>query len=119
MVAVGGAMGSLLRYGVAFSLSRWIGNPVPYATAVVNVIGCAVAGLLLGLVASQRITLTGNERALVFSGILGGLTTFSGFGMDTLLLLEEGRRATAIVNVCTQVIAGIGVLVICYTLAKR
>lgn len=119
MVAVGGAMGSVARYGVSFSISRWAGNPVPAATAIVNVAGCAVAGLLLGLVASGRITLTFDQRALLFSGILGGLTTFSGFGMDTLLLLQEGRSGTAILNVCAQVVLGLGMLMTCYALARR
>jgi CrcB protein len=119
MVALGGALGSVARYGVAYSTSRWAGNPVPYATALVNLAGCAVAGVLLGLIAGSRLTLSFEGRALLFSGILGGLTTFSGFGMDTLVLLQEGRGGTAALNVAGQVIAGIGLLLVCYTLARR
>lgn len=119
MVAVGGAIGSVTRYGVAFSISRWIGNPVPFATACVNLAGCAIAGVLLGLAAGERVVLTLDQRTLIFSGILGGLTTFSGFGMDTLLLVQEGRITTAVVNVCGQVVVGLAVLAACYTLARR
>jgi CrcB protein len=119
MVALGGALGSVARYGVAYSTSRWVGNPVPYATALVNLAGCAVAGMLLGLTAGSRLTLTFEQRAFLFSGILGGLTTFSGFGMDTLVLLQEGRGATAALNVAGQVTLGIGLLLVCYTLARR
>ncbi len=118
LVAIGGAAGSLARYAAAFFFSRWIGNPVPHATAIVNVAGCAAAGVLMGLVASQRITLTLEERALIFSGILGGLTTFSGLGLDTLLLLQEGRAATAAVNVLGQLLAGFGILSLCYRMVR-
>lgn len=119
MVAVGGAAGSLVRYGVAFSMSRWIGNPVPMATAIVNVVGCAVAGILLGLTASQRLLLTPEQRALVVSGVLGGLTTFSGFGIDTLVLVQDGRSATAAINVVAQVIVGFAVLGLAFAFARR
>ncbi len=119
MVAIGGALGSVARYGVAFSFSRWAGNPLPYATAIVNLAGCGAAGLMLGLAAGERLTLTLDQRALIFSGILGGLTTFSGFGIDTLILLQEGRGGTAALNVAAQLIAGIGLLVVCYTVARR
>ena len=119
MVAVGGAAGSLVRYGVAFSMSRWIGNPVPMATAIVNVVGCAVAGILLGLTASQRLLLTPEQRALVVSGVLGGLTTFSGFGIDTLVLVQDGRSATAAINVVAQVIVGFAVLGRAFAFARR
>lgn len=119
MVAVGGAAGSLVRYGVAFSMSRWIGNPVPMATAIVNVVGCAVAGILLGLTASQRLLLTPEQRALLVSGVLGGLTTFSGFGIDTLVLIQDGRSATAAINVVAQVIVGFAVLGLAFAFARR
>jgi len=119
MVAVGGAAGSVARYGVAFSISRWFGNPVPMATALVNVAGCAIAGILLGLTASQRIVLTAEQRALLISGVLGGLTTFSGFGIDTLVLVQDGRTTTAVINICAQVIAGLAVLALCYAVARR
>jgi CrcB protein len=119
MVAVGGAARSHARYGVAFSMSRWVGNPVPIATALVNVVGCAVAGILLGLTASQRLLLTAEQRALLVSGVLGGLTTFSGFGIDTLVLVQEGRGATAVINIVAQVIVGLAVLALAFAVARR
>jgi CrcB protein len=118
MVAAGGAVGSVARFGVAQGLARTSVNPVPYATAIVNVIGCAIAGLLLGLITSQRLTLTADQRALLFSGVLGGLTTFSGVGMDTLALTQDARVTTAIVNIGTQVIVGLAALFAGYALAR-
>lgn len=119
MVAVGGAVGSVARYGVAFSMSRWFGNPVPGATAIVNIAGCAVAGLIMGLAASGRVTLTLDQRALIFSGVLGGLTTFSGLGIDTLSLVQEGRTTTALANIAVQLAAGLAILAVCFSLARR
>ena len=118
MVAVGGAIGSVARYGVAATIARWFGNPVPMATAIVNVAGCAVAGLLMGLAASGRLTLTVEQRALIFTGILGGLTTFSGLGMDTLLLIQQGRTAAALTNILGQLAVGIGILAVCFSVAR-
>lgn len=119
MVAVGGALGSVARYGVAYGMTRWVGHPGPYATAFVNVAGCAVAGLLLGAIASGRLPLTHDQRALVFAGVLGGFTTFSGVGIDTLALVEEGRGLTAAVNVCLQITLGLAVLAAAYALGRR
>jgi CrcB protein len=118
MVAAGGAIGSVARYGVAATIARWFGNPVPMATAIVNIAGCAVAGLLMGLAASGRLTLTVEQRALIFTGILGGLTTFSGLGMDTLLLVQEGRTAAALTNILAQLAAGVGILAVCFNMAR-
>ena len=118
MVAAGGAAGSIARYGVATWMTRWNGTPVPYATAIVNVVGCAIAGLLLGLVAGSRLALSADQRALIFSGLLGGLTTFSGVGIDTLALLQEGRGTAAMVNVAAQVLIGLAALGVCYMLAR-
>ena len=118
MVAAGGAAGSMARYGVATAMTRWNGSPVPYATAIVNVAGCAIAGLLLGLVASSRLTLSVDQRALIFSGLLGGLTTFSGVGIDTLALLQEGRGTAALVNVAAQILIGLAALGACFAAAR-
>lgn len=119
MVAVGGAVGSVARYGVGIAVVRAAGHPAPYATALVNVAGCAAAGLLLGAIASGRLPLTLDQRAAVFSGVLGGFTTFSGVGIDTLALAQEGRPLTAVANVCLQLAIGLGALAAAYALARR
>jgi fluoride exporter len=119
MVAVGGAVGSVARYGVSIAVARAAGHPAPYATALVNIAGCAAAGLLLGAMASGRLPLTLEQRALVFSGVLGGFTTFSGVGIDTLGLVQEGRTLTAVANVCLQLAFGLGALAAAYALARR
>jgi CrcB protein len=119
MVAVGGAAGSLARYGVAQTMGRWNGVAVPYATALVNVVGCGAAGLMLGLIASGHLPLTPARRALIFAGVLGGFTTFSGVGIDTLALVQDGRAGTAATNVILQIAAGLALLAVGYALGRR
>ena len=119
MVAIGGAVGSMARYGVTAAMTRGGGSPMPYATAIVNVAGCAIAGLLLGLIASGRLPMTAAQRAFAFTGILGGFTTFSGLGVDNFLLMQEARGTAAVVNVFAQVILGFALLFGCYELARR
>lgn len=111
LVAVGGAIGSALRHGVNVTMTRVSPQAVvPYATFSVNIIGCFVIGLLSGLVAGARVTMSTDLRAFVFVGVLGGFTTFSSFGLDTLTLLQSGQRVTAIWNIGGQV--GLGLLAV-------
>jgi CrcB protein len=119
MVGAGGAIGSMARYGVSVAVARTAGNPVPYATAIVNVAGCAIAGVLLGAIASGRLPLTADQRSFAFAGVLGGLTTFSGVGIDTLALVQQGRGFTAAVNVVVQITLGLAVLAAAYTLTRH
>ena len=107
VVAAGGALGSMLRHFVNIIVARW-GSPVPYATGLVNIVGCLVIGSLAGFIAGGRIHMSESARAFVFVGILGGFTTFSSFGLDTLTLVHGGRTLTAAANVIGQV--GVGLL---------
>lgn len=85
-VGLGGALGSLARHGINTLVVKRLGNAAPYATLIVNLIGCAIIGLLAGLLAGGRLNITPTARVFVFVGILGGFTTFSSFGLDTLTL---------------------------------
>ena len=112
-------MGSLARHAVNVLVSRRLGQAVPYATFAVNLAGCAVIGLLAGLIAGGRIAMTQEVRALVFVGILGGFTTFSSFGLDTFVLAREGRHAAALLNVAGQVVLGLGAVAAGYLAGAR
>ena len=118
-VGVGGAVGSLARHGVNLAVAYVFGRPVPYATAAVNLTGSAVIGLLAGLIASGRLTMTPHMRTFVFVGLLGGFTTFSSFMLDTLTLTQTGERALALSNAAGQVAAGMLAVYVCYNLAAR
>ena len=106
-VALGGAIGSLARHGVNVALAHAFVRSVPYATAVVNLLGSVTIGVLAGLLASGRITMSPNMRTFVFVGLLGGFTTFSSFMLDTLTLTHGGDHALAMSNVIGQVVIGL------------
>jgi CrcB protein len=115
-VVLGGALGSGARHGINMLVVRF-GHPAHYATLIVNVVGCAVIGVLAGAVVSGRIEMSNEARTFVFVGILGGLTTFSTFGLDTFTLARTGRFATAGWNVAAQLILGLSAVAAGYFLA--
>ena len=107
LVGIGGALGSIFRY----LLGTWTQTAsrsidFPYGTLAVNLIGCFVIGFLSQL-AEARGAFTSESRALVFVGILGGFTTFSSFGNDTVNLLRDGETFNALANVGANVIFGL------------
>lgn len=116
-VGIGGAVGSMARHGVNVAVHRWLGAAVPHATAVVNIVGCLVIGLLAGLVATGQWRVTPSTRAFVFVGIMGGFTTFSSLGLDTFTLMAEGRTAQAVGNVAVQLFVGLGAVFAGYAAA--
>ena len=107
-IGIGGALGSMARHGVNVLVhGRWPAMKFPLATAIVNIVGCLVIGLLAGLIMSGRITPRLYWREFVFVGILGGFTTFSTFGLDTVTLARSQSMGPAIWNVVAQVALGL------------
>lgn len=108
-VAFGGALGSAARHGVNRLVHQhWPSLRFPVATLAVNVLGCCIIGVLAGLLASGRLPMRNHLREFVFVGVLGGFTTFSTFGLDTVTLMRAGHAWQAGINVLAQVICGVG-----------
>ena len=118
-VGFGGALGSMARHGVSVVVHRVFGDPVPYATATVNIVGCFAIGALAGLLSANVVRLGETGRLLVFVGIIGGFTTFSSLGLDTLTLSRTGSVLTAVLNVLTQTACGLGAVFVGYWLFKQ
>ena len=107
-VAVGGALGSVARHGVSRLVHQeWPLLRFPLATVIVNIVGCGVIGVLAGLVATGRLPMRANWREFVFVGILGGFTTFSTFGLDTITLIRSGDSSQAFLNILLHVVCGL------------
>jgi fluoride exporter len=106
-VAIGGALGSLVRHWVNLEIAHRLERAM-WATFVVNVVGCVVIGLLAGRLASGRLRLTPLVRTFVFVGVLGGFTTFSTFGLDTFTSGHGGQHEAAAWNIIGQVTLGVG-----------
>jgi fluoride exporter len=107
-VGIGGAFGSMLRHWVNLEIAHRLEQSVPWATFVVNVIGCLAIGALAGSVASGRLSLSPAMRTFLFVGVLGGFTTFSSFGLDTFTLGHGGQHSAAAWNAIGQVGLGVG-----------
>ena len=107
LVALGGAMGSMMRFKLSgLVLHHTIDWRFPAGTFVVNVAGCLAAGILAGL-AEKHDFFSADVRLLVFTGVLGGFTTFSAFGLETVHLLKRGEVAIAGANVLLSVSMGL------------
>ena len=89
-IALGGALGAVSRYCLGNFVSRIIGSSLPYGTFVINILGCFCMGFLMTLIIERNI-LPAAWRLFLCVGFLGGFTTFSSFGYETLMLLQEGR----------------------------
>jgi CrcB protein len=99
-VALGGAIGSVARFGCGSVAARLAGSAFPWGTLLVNVAGSLAIGVLAGLVtADGRALVSGDARALLMVGVLGGFTTFSSFSLETLELARDGAWAAAALNV--------------------
>ena len=88
LVALGGAIGSVLRYLVGLASGWLLGVGFPWGTLAVNIAGSLAMGLVIGLAAS-KFHLTNELRVFITTGFLGGFTTFSAFSLDFALLYER------------------------------
>lgn len=112
LVGIGGAVGSILRYwvsGYVQDRSQSIG--FPFGTLAVNVLGCLVIGILSQL-SDDRGLFTPETRALIFIGVLGGFTTFSTFGNESMNLFRDGENLLGFVNVLASVVLGLGAVIV-------
>lgn len=109
-VALGGALGSIARYHLSgFVLHRAIDWRFPLGTFTVNVVGCFAVGVLAAL-AERREWFAPDARVFLFTGIAGGFTTFSAFGLETFHLLRRNEWLTAGSYVALSVVAGLALM---------
>lgn len=99
-VALGGATGSLLRWGVEAALPPSPGT-VPWATLLVNVVGSALLGAAIVLLG--RGALWAGRRAFLTTGLLGGFTTFSTYAVQAAVLLDQAPGVAVVYTVLTPV----------------
>lgn len=109
-VGVGGFIGSILRFVLTGLIQEWTRREdVPIGTLVVNLVGCLFVGVISQL-AETRGAFSPETRALVVVGVLGGFTTFSAFGNETIMLWRNKESLLAFSNVATHVVVGLGMV---------
>ncbi len=119
LVALGGAIGSVARY----LLSGWVSHFVvasrfPWGTFAVNAFGCLLAGLAAGYLLRAD-AVGADARVFIFAGLLGGFTTFSAFGVETVALMRKGELLVAGVNVVGSVVVALAALWIGMALVQK
>lgn len=104
-IAIGGAVGSILRFLVSQIVSKfWTGN-FPLATFIVNVLGCLMIGFFVGITTKNN--LDNGLKWLLITGLCGGFTTFSTFSMENITLLQNNHFTTAFVYMISSVMISI------------
>jgi CrcB protein len=104
-VAVAGAIGALLRWGLGSAIGRRFPQ-FPWATMAINVTGSFLLGLLF-ITLTERTTASPATRVAVTTGLMGAYTTFSTFSLETFRLIENGAYGQAGVNVAGNVLFGL------------
>lgn len=106
-VVLGGGVGSFLRFAAgAWAVHHYPSARFPWATLGVNWLGCLLIGLIYGWV-EERTMLGVSLRYFLITGFLGGFTTFSAFGMETVYLLKRGEAGMAWVYIAASVAGGL------------
>jgi CrcB protein len=104
-VAIGGALGSMMRYGFSGAIAQMTGQTFPYGTMFVNVTGALLIGILASLSASEsRFFIPAPARMFLMTGVCGGYTTFSTFSLESFNLLREGETLRALANMLLSVV---------------
>lgn len=116
LIALGGAIGSVCRYGFGGFVYRLFGTVFPWGTLAVNLIGSLVIGFLWA--AFDRAAIGSNMRMFVFGGILGGFTTFSSYTLETFNLLHAGETRLAITNMLVSNLAGVAAVFIGFAIFR-
>lgn len=113
ILVIGGSLGTLCRY----YMSEWgharFGTAFPFGTLIVNVSGCLIMGLLLGILESRYPNVTEAPyqiRLLLMTGFLGAMTTFSSYELEALLLFRQGAWERALLYIVGSVVLGLLVM---------
>ncbi len=107
LVGIGGGLGAISRYTLGLVMVRWLGTGFPWATLVINIIGCLLIGMAMGGGPGATAFFSRELKLLGVIGFLGAFTTFSTFGYETVSLIQGGKPALAVSYVLASVLLGI------------
>lgn len=106
VVALGGAIGATMRYGVNVGAVYYLGHGYPWGTMIVNILGSFLMGIMIGKFAQME-QVSPELKTLLTTGFLGAFTTFSTFSLDFITLSERGEYIQATGYLLGSVLLGI------------
>jgi len=119
LVAVGGSVGSVLRYLTGVQATRMLGTGWPYGIFAVNLIGGLLMGVLVGVLAFRGGADQEKWRLLLGVGVLGGYTTFSSFSLDVVLMIERKAWGQAVLYSLGSVVLCVAALMLGLFITRR
>jgi len=108
LVAIGGGLGSILRYVTSGLAARWLGLDFPYGTLIVNIVGSFLIGVVQAL-AEHASVMPEPARLFLSAGVMGGFTTYSAFSYETVRLIELDAFGRALTNVVVTTLVCLGI----------
>lgn len=117
LVALGGALGSVLRFGVITITYKFFDIHFPWGTIFVNLIGCFVIGLIWAIL--DTFDEPKNLKLFLITGLLGGFTTFSSFALENFNMFRAGEIKLVAANILISNIAGILLVFVGYYLTRQ
>src|SRR6476646_398100 len=106
LVAVGGGIGSALRYLTSVFIVKCFAGSLPVATFLANLIGCFAIGLLMGYFLKTQ-TDDSQMRFLLVTGFCGGYTTFSAFAFENVTLIQQHNYTAAFAYIALSIVLGL------------
>lgn len=117
LIGLGGGIGSVLRYLTSVVIEKYYATVFPLATLIINIFGCLLIGIIMGVLEKNQVTDSAMKWLLV-TGFCGGFTTFSAFGYENIRLLQNGNIFLPFVYISCSIILGLGSVWLGFILVK-